>query len=114
MTSTQTALLLIGSAKPTGESTSEALGAYLLQRLVERGFTTEIRHAARAMRTQDRTQELLQAVDRADLLVLAFPLYVDSLPYLVTRALERIAAHRRGAGLARSRLLPGDRQLRLS
>ncbi len=94
MTSPKTALLLIGSAKPAGESSSEALGAYLLQRLAERGIHTETHHVARALRTEARTQELLQAVDRADLFILTFPLYVDSLPYLVTEALERIAAHR--------------------
>jgi len=94
MTFQPSALLLVGSAKPAGESTSEVLGASLLQRLAERGFTTETRHVARAMRTEARTRELLQAVDRASLIVLAFPLYVDSLPYLVTQALERIAAHR--------------------
>jgi len=37
---------------------------------------------------------LLQAVEGADLVILAFPLYVDSLPYLATEALERIAASR--------------------
>ena len=37
---------------------------------------------------------MLAAVDAADILILAAPLYVDSLPYLVTDALERIAAHR--------------------
>ena len=94
MTFQPSALLLVGSAKPAGESTSEVLGASLLQRLAERGFITETRHVARAMRTEARTRELLQAVDRASLIVLAFPLYVDSLPYLVTQALERIAANR--------------------
>jgi len=94
MKTPKSALLLVGSAKLAGESTSEALGAYLLQRLAEHGIATETRYVARAMRTEARIQELLQAVDRADLIVLAFPLYVDSLPYLATQALERIAAHR--------------------
>jgi hypothetical protein len=94
MTSPKIALLMIGSAKPAGESSSEALGTYLLERLVERGVQTTTTHLARALRTETRMQEWLQAVDRAELLVLAFPLYVDSLPYLVTQALERIAAHR--------------------
>ena len=94
MTTPKTALLLIGSAKPAGESSSEALGAYLSERLAERGIHTETQHVARALRTEARTQELLQAVDRADLFILAFPLYVDSLPYMVIEALERIAAHR--------------------
>jgi len=94
MTSPKTALLLIGSPKPAGESSSESLGAYLLERLAERGIQTETQHIARAMRTEARTQELLDAVDRADLFILAFPLYVDSLPYLAIAALERIAMHR--------------------
>jgi hypothetical protein len=33
-------------------------------------------------------------VDDADLVLLATPLYVDGLPYLVTRAMERVAARR--------------------
>jgi hypothetical protein len=94
MTFPRTALLLVGSAKPAGESSSESLGSYLLQRLTEHGVNTETQHVARALRTEARTQELLQAVDRADLFILAFPLYVDSLPYMVIEALERIATHR--------------------
>jgi len=94
MTSPKTALLLIGSPKLAGESSSESLGTYLLERLAERDIQTETHYVARAMRTETRTQELLEAVDRADLIILAFPLYVDSLPYLAIEALERIAAHR--------------------
>ena len=37
---------------------------------------------------------MLDAVDAADLVMLAFPLYVDSLPAPVMNALEHIAAHR--------------------
>jgi hypothetical protein len=94
MTTPKNALFLIGSAKPAGESTSEALADHLAQRLHARGVETVTLHVARALRTETRTQELLHAVDRADLFVLAFPLYVDALPYLATEALERIAAHR--------------------
>jgi hypothetical protein len=39
---------------------------------------------------------LLLAVGGADTLVLASPLYVDSLPYSITKALELIAEYRRG------------------
>lgn len=38
---------------------------------------------------------LLEAVDVADLITLAFPLYCDSLPAPVIETLERIAAHRK-------------------
>lgn len=40
---------------------------------------------------------MLSAVDRADLLLFAFPLYIDALPFLMTKALELIAAHRQAA-----------------
>ncbi|MBK8047057.1 MAG: NAD(P)H-dependent oxidoreductase [Anaerolineales bacterium] len=95
MKTPKNALLLIGSAKPAGESSSEALGAYVLERLSAQGITTEVHHVARSLRTEARFQEFLAALDRTDLFILAFPLYVDSLPYLVVDALERIAAHRR-------------------
>lgn len=94
MRTPRTALILIGSAKPAGESTSEAFGDYLARQIETRGIATSTMHVARALRTPTRTEALLQAVDCADLFILAFPLYVDSLPYLVVEALERIAAHR--------------------
>jgi hypothetical protein len=87
------ALLLVGSAKPSGTSTSEALGSYLMHRLGERGLVTTTQFVSRSARG-DRISPLLHDLDRADLLVLAAPIYVDALPYLVTRALERFAEHR--------------------
>ena len=77
MNGPQSALILIGSAKPAGESTSEVLGNYLAQRLQTHGVTVTTMHVARALRTPARKDALLQAVDRADLFILAFPLYVD-------------------------------------
>lgn len=98
MTVQPNVLLLIGSAKPRGRSTSESLGRYLCDRLVDEGWSLGTVHVHSALRTEARTQAMLSAVDAASLVVLATPLYVDSLPYLVTAALERIAAHRsRGA-----------------
>ncbi len=94
MKTPRTALILIGSAKPAGLSTSEALGNYLARQLQTRGVAITTMHVARALRTPARTEALLQAVDRAGLFILAFPLYVDSLPYLAVEALEQIAAHR--------------------
>lgn len=87
------AVLLVGSARPQGESSSEALGGYLLARLDEGGMDLEVFRVGRCQRP-GKERRLLQAVDGADLFVLATPLYVDALPYLVTRCLERIAAHR--------------------
>jgi hypothetical protein len=97
-------LLLVGSAKRP-RSTSESLGTYLLDRLADQGFETETVLLHRALRSEAGRKALLDATDRADLLVLAFPLYVDTLPYLVTRAMECIAAHRAGAPRPNQRLV---------
>jgi len=86
-------VLLVGSARPRGTSNSEAIGTYLLARLAERGMDTEILHVSRTQRPE-KERQLLEAVDGADLFVLSTPLYVDALPYLVTRCAERIASHR--------------------
>jgi hypothetical protein len=100
MTEERHVLLLIGSAKRTG-STSEALGTYLLEQLAARGWRAESIRLHHALRTEERIAALLAATDRADLIVLAFPLYIDCLPHLVIRALERIAARRGATGISR-------------
>ena len=92
----RTALLLVGSAKPAGASTSEALGGYLLDRLAAHGYRTETAHVHRVLRSENRTAAFLEQVAGAGIFVLAAPLYVDGLPYLVVRALEIIAAQRPG------------------
>jgi hypothetical protein len=91
MSEQKKALLLVGSAKPEGQSTSESLGGYLLEGIAAHGWQTEKLLLHRSLRTPERTEALLAAVDAADLVILAFPLYVDTLPYLATRVLERIA-----------------------
>jgi multimeric flavodoxin WrbA len=93
MTSQGRALLLIGSARQP-RSTSESLGTYLLERLRERGFATDSLFVHRSLRSDKGREELLAATDRADILVLACPLYWDSLPSLVTEAMELLARHR--------------------
>jgi hypothetical protein len=84
------AILLVGSAKPAGTSTSEALGRFLFARLAERGVATTVLFVDRAP-TPRAAHQLAAAVADANLFVLATPLYVDSLPYLVTRTLEDLA-----------------------
>jgi len=84
------AVLLVGSAKPAGTSTSEALGRYLCARLAERGVATTVLFVGRSPRANAGAR-LSAALTEADLFVLATPLYVDSLPYLVIQALEHVA-----------------------
>jgi hypothetical protein len=85
---------MVGSGRPSGESTSEAVGRYLLERLESEGVTSQLFYASR-VRKEERAALLSEAVGTADLFVLSSPLYIDSLPYLVTLSLERIAARRR-------------------
>ena len=87
------ALLLVGSPR-TRKSTSNSLGSYLLEGLSAQGTQTDTVYIHTTIRSKDRMKAMLDAIDAADLVVLAFPLYVDSLPAPVMEALERIAAHR--------------------
>jgi len=87
------ALLLIGSPK-TRKSTSNSLGGYLFEQLNARSIQTETIYLHTVLRNPQKMQALLDAVDTADLVTLAFPLYVDTLPAPVIEALERIALHR--------------------
>ena len=88
------ALLLVGSPR-TRKSTSNSLGNYLHEQLAGRSIETETIYPHTVLRSATKTQALLDAVEAADLLTLAFPLYVDSLPAPIIETLERIAAHRR-------------------
>ncbi|AOT69615.1 NAD(P)H-dependent oxidoreductase [Geosporobacter ferrireducens] len=86
------ALLLIGSPKKR-DSTSAALGNYLLNSLYQKGFIIEELHILSILKTD--LQKLLNRVNDCDILILSFPLYVDSLPSPVIRALEAIDADRK-------------------
>lgn len=89
--SSLSAVVLIGSAKRT-TSTSESLSDYLVKRLAESDIPSRKFLIHRAVKSAEGLADLLEAVDSAGLLILAFPLYVDCLPYLMIQCLERIAA----------------------
>jgi hypothetical protein len=97
------ALLLVGSGKASGTSTSEALGRYLLDRLADSGMATSVLNVNRTRR-QTEDERLLGVLATADLFVVATPLYVDSLPYLLTRQLEVVCAARTGTSAHETRL----------
>lgn len=95
-------VLLVGSPRPR-RSTSASLGRYLLARLTSAGMPGESLSLCAALgmtpgaalpSAQDEAEgaaSLLAAVQRAALVVLSTPLYVDSLPAPVVRALELLA-----------------------
>lgn len=80
--------LLVGSARPRGQSTSESLGRALLAPLEFAGAKTQVVHAIRFVKPGKAFDEALEAILASDLLVVSSPLYVDTLPALLTRALE--------------------------
>jgi multimeric flavodoxin WrbA len=91
----QNALLIVGSPKIGKSSTSGVLGEYLIEILNSKGWKTEVLKLKGSLRKEKAQVELCSAVERSDLIILAFPLYIDALPFLVTKALEVIARHRK-------------------
>jgi NAD(P)H-dependent FMN reductase len=81
------ALLLVGSPKP-GRSASRSFGEAVLQRLDARGATTRVERVTPVLRSAAALASRLEDIAWADLVVLSFPVYVDSLPAPVTRLLE--------------------------
>jgi len=91
------ALLLVGS--PRGKkSTSTSVGSYLINILDKRGLKTEILWIDRQLADEEKLSQMLDAVDRADIIILTAPLYDDCQPYIVTRTMEAIAAHLKNLG----------------
>jgi multimeric flavodoxin WrbA len=86
------ALLLLGSPK-AGPSTSGSLLDYLGMRLREHGVDVLRIHLDQTMTVGRCVSDLLTAIDKADVILLAFPLYIDGLPSNALRAMEAIADH---------------------
>lgn len=99
----RSALMLVGS--PRGkESVSASLAAHLAGLLAQRGMTVATESLAHHLTRDPGWHALAAAVHEADVVALATPLYVDSLPGLVVEALEAVA-NRRTAGACRPRFL---------
>lgn len=86
-------LILIGSPKGR-KSASFMLGSRLAEGLRKHGAAVSEGMVHNGLRSEEGTVRLLDAVDASDLVVFAFPLYVDSLPAPLTRLLELIAERR--------------------
>ena len=92
---TPRALVLVGSARPEGQSTSGSLAQTLVDELAPLGFSSEVIRLNTLINRDTplaRTQ-LFSAVEKSDLLIIATPLYVDALPALLLEAMEMMAAH---------------------
>ncbi len=91
--SIQHVLHFVGSPKAR-HSTSEALGRHVTDRMASAGVTVSLAYSHHIHRGQAAEARFLRDFDSADLLLVTYPLYVDTLPYLVVQAFERLAAHR--------------------
>ena len=87
-------LILVGS--PKVRSTSASIGDHFIGLLKQRGLSADTLHITTILRTADGARALLSAADDAEIIVPAFPLYVDSLPSPLIQALELLAEHRKG------------------
>ena len=88
-------LLLIGSPGNL-RSNSNQLGQYLVGRLGDAGWDVDTECVCQAVRGEDRMRSVMDKIDGSDLVILSFPLYVDSLPAPMIRFLEIVNDHRKG------------------
>ena len=87
-------LLLIGS--PRGiKSNSTSVGNYLVDTLKKNGTIeeTETIVLTRKIRSDVKMEEMLISIKKSDLIILASPIYDDTVSYVTLRALEYIAEH---------------------
>jgi multimeric flavodoxin WrbA len=87
------ALLLVGSPR-MAKSSSASLGSYLLEEMEARGVSTETIHIYRSLHDLRKLEDLHEAVDSSDLCILAFPLYIDSIPAPVLAVMRQIRERR--------------------
>jgi hypothetical protein len=90
------AVLLVGSPRGS-ESTSNSLGSYLLDKLEKAGYTTGKYNVQFTIHQPEKEAALISSVAQSDIVVLAFPLYVDSPPAPMIKALEKIAEQRKNS-----------------
>jgi hypothetical protein len=100
----QNALLLVGSPG-NGSSNSHAIGRYLLDRLGKAGWEADEEFIYLAVKDEDRMKQALEKMDGSDLIILSFPLYVDSVPSQMIKFLEKANEHRNGSKSPDQRLI---------
>jgi len=87
------AILLVGSPK-SKNSSSASLGGYLLKKIEEYNIITETVHLHSEISTEVKTIKFFEKLQESDYIILAAPLYVDTLPAKVIKALNLIAENK--------------------
>ena len=88
------ALLFIGSPKHEHVSSCVSLGTLLGNALRKNGVITDQLLIVSLIKSKEGIDKMIAAINNTDILVFLSPLYVDSLPYLVIKAMELIRAAR--------------------
>ena len=96
------ALVLIGSPR-LFHSNSAAIGNYLAERMKEHRVEILTDRIYSALKSEDKTQKLLEKIELSELIVLAVPLYVDSSPAGVIRFMERFSRKDRKSEYSKKR-----------
>ncbi|MEC9490924.1 MAG: hypothetical protein UMU04_08225 [Halanaerobiales bacterium] len=92
------AILLIGSPK-SKNSSSASLGGHLLSKIEEYDIATETVQLPFEISTEAKRIQFLEKIEETDIIILAAPLYVDTLPAKVIKALSLIAENRKDLNL---------------
>jgi NAD(P)H-dependent FMN reductase len=87
-------ILLNGSPKP-GRSNSGSILDHIEDLLKEKDAVVVKKRFRDIIDDGSKTEELIRNISDADVLIIAFPLYVDSLPYVTTRALDIIHSRKK-------------------
>lgn len=104
MSTTNQVVLLIGSPRG-GHSTSGRLGEFLLAHLGSQSWSASTFVARKVTANATAWAELESVLATADLLIVATPLYVDSLPAPLIETFERLHELRRTAPPAKTQRL---------
>ncbi len=84
------AIALTGSPRGSS-STSAALNDFILRELARKGWGTQNFQIHQALKNETILNDLFAALSQAALVILAFPLYFDTLPAAVIRFMEQLA-----------------------
>jgi hypothetical protein len=90
-------VLLNGSPKGRG-GTSGSFGDYILNKIPNEGISKETFHVGKTIRKEEKWNDLVLSVKNADTIILAFPLYWDSLPSHLIKGLEKLYAQKEELG----------------
>lgn len=83
------ALLIVGS--PKGEkSTSNSIASYILGKFEENCVEAEKTYIVKDIMTDESMGKLISKINNSDILILVAPLYVDSIPAITIKAMEKI------------------------